>query len=53
MTFDERKLGALKRAYQEAVQKKRDSFEFEGEQLLTAYAKYLVEFLEEKMEGGN
>jgi hypothetical protein len=32
--------------YEEAVREEVDTFEFEGQQVLTSYAKYVVEYVE-------
>ena len=45
ITFTPEKFAALRRAYQHAVETERESFEFEGHELLTSYAKYLLEYL--------
>lgn len=42
------KLQALKRAQAHAIETKQDQFKFEGHDILVAYAKYLIEFLEGK-----
>lgn len=34
--------------YEKAVREKKESFEFEGQEILTAYAKYVIEFLTTK-----
>lgn len=39
-------LTGLKKAYREAVNLKQDVFMFKGHEILTSYAKYLIEFLE-------
>ena len=39
-------LPALKRAYTKAVEKQNPEFSFCGKTLLTAYAKYLIEYFE-------
>lgn len=40
----------LKRAYNAAVKKGQSEFAFEGEMILSSYAKYLIEFLEDKFK---
>jgi hypothetical protein len=37
---------ALRKAYNEAVEKQLEIFPFEGDELVTDYAKYLLEFLD-------
>jgi hypothetical protein len=46
ISFDRVKLAKLKRYYNRALKYKRDQFTFEGSELLVAYAKYLIEYLE-------
>lgn len=46
ITWTPTKLDKLKKIYN---QTKGDTFEFEGEQLLKAYAKYLIEYLERQL----
>lgn len=50
ITFDEPKLKRLKESYQQAIKDKKDSFIFEGHELLTSYAKYMIEYLEDKFK---
>lgn len=45
MIFTKAKLTKLKRAYTNAVKDKEDIFTFEGQELVTGYAKYLIEYL--------
>jgi len=45
ISFDKQKLSDLKKQYDKAVADKKESFIFEGKELLTAYAKYLIEYL--------
>lgn len=40
----------LKRGYELAVKKGQSEFAFEGEMVLTSYAKHLVEFLHDKFK---
>lgn len=46
MTFNLEEFKSLKEAHQEAVDTDKESFIFQGHELLTSYAKYLVEHLE-------
>lgn len=39
---------AFRRAYRQAVKEGKESFIFEGHKVLTAYAKYVVEYLDGK-----
>ena len=45
ISFDWEKLNRLKTAYNNAVKSGQNSFIFEGHELLTNYAKYLIEYL--------
>ena len=45
ITFDKAKLKRLKLAYQKAVDTGAESFIFDGDEYLTAYAKYVIEYL--------
>jgi hypothetical protein len=49
--FDKKKLKALKEAYALAMEQedKEAIFIFEGKELLPAYAKYMIEYLEGKL----
>lgn len=44
--YDRPKYLRLKRAYQLAVNSNQESFMFEGNEYVTNYAKYLIEYLE-------
>ena len=46
VTFNKKKLKALKKAYQQCVDRKEDVFVFEGQELVVGYAKYLIEYLD-------
>jgi hypothetical protein len=46
--FDRKKRDRLRKRYKEAVEKKEDQFEFEGNKYVTSYAKYLLEYLDSK-----
>jgi hypothetical protein len=43
-TFTKEKLTTLKRAYHKAKKEGQESFTFDGQLLLTEYAKYLIEY---------
>lgn len=45
-SFDRARLKRLKRAYAKALREDKDEFTFEGMDLVTSYAKYLIEYLE-------
>lgn len=47
------KLKELKKAYDKAVKENKETFEIEDVLLLTAYAKYLIEYIEETMKLNN
>jgi hypothetical protein len=44
--FTRVKLNDLRGSYQKALHSGHDEFEFEGQRVLTAYAKYLIEYLD-------
>lgn len=44
------KLKELKKAYDKAVKENKETFEIEDVLLLTAYAKYLIQYLEKTMK---
>ena len=46
MIFTKKDVAALRKRYDQAVENDEEIFTFKGEELLTSYAKYLVEFLE-------
>lgn len=50
MTINEISYQRLKKEYNTAVQNKIEIFTFEGEELLTDYAKYLLQWLQPKFE---
>lgn len=45
--FDRKKYKALKERYEEAKKKDEERFTFEGKELVTDYAKYLLQYLSE------
>lgn len=45
------KLAKLKRAYFDAIKDSQDDFVFDGHLLATGYAKYLIEYLTNRIEG--
>ena len=50
VTFNRPKLEAFKQSYRVAVRKGADTvFEFEGNRYLVAYAKYMIQYLEERL----
>lgn len=46
INFDRQKLANLKRAYTKAKNEGSEQFKFENHDYLTAYARYLIEYLE-------
>jgi hypothetical protein len=50
--FTKDKLSYLKRRYNKAVKDKEEVFIFEGKEILTSFAKYLIEYLELHLKGG-
>ena len=45
ISFDQQKLKEFKRLYNKAVKEGKDSFIFIGDEYLTTYAKYVIEYL--------
>lgn len=52
LIIDAEQLNEMKRLYAEAVANGAESFRFQEGELLTEYAKYMIEFLEEKIGKG-
>lgn len=50
INFTSPKYHALKRAFQDASQHGKESFTFEGNEWVTAYAKYALEYLAPQFE---
>lgn len=48
VTVTHKDLKPLKTAYQKAVKEKKDFFLYKGQEVVTTYAKYLIEYLELK-----
>lgn len=46
MNFNKQTLKELKDRYNQAVEAEEETFDFKGGELLTEYAKYLIEYLE-------
>jgi hypothetical protein len=44
------KLKEIKKAYAKALELKQESFFFEGNEFVTEYAKYLIEYLEPQFQ---
>ena len=49
ITFTKQKLEKLKEQYNHSVNNKLESFIFEGQEILTDYAKYMIQYLESKL----
>ena len=45
LRFNRRRVRELQAAYDQAVENNLETFTFQGEELLTAYAKYMLQFL--------
>lgn len=50
INFDFNKLKDLKRHYKKAVEDNKESFIFNGDEYLTSYAKYVIEYLESRFK---
>lgn len=50
IVFDKEKLRKLKKLYKSALERGADSFLFEGKEVLTAYAKYMIQFVETQLK---
>ncbi len=48
MIVNEETVNALRIAYEQAIEKGNDEFTFQNQQMLVGYAKYLLEYLEER-----
>ena len=48
LQFNRRRVGELQAAYDQAVENNLETFIFQGEELLTAYAKYMLQFLKSR-----
>lgn len=46
INFDRQKLRELKTLYNKAVKENKESFMYNGDEYLTSYAKYVIEYLE-------
>ena len=46
INFTRTKLQELRNAHTNAIARGDDEFEFEGQQMLTCYSKYLIEYLD-------
>ena len=50
LTLDKQGLISLKKSYQQAVKSKKKSFRFDGKEMVTGYAKYVIEYLQVKLK---
>lgn len=50
MKLTTKEIKKLKKLYNKAVEQETESFMFNGHEILTAYAKYLLEYLEEAIK---
>jgi len=50
IVFDKEKKEKLIKAYKEARSNNKETFMFEGKEILTDYAKYLIEYLEAHLD---
>ena len=50
INFDKQKLKELKSLYNKAVKESKDWFTYNGDEYLTTYAKYVIEYLEGKFK---
>jgi len=50
INFTEEKLTALIDLYNQAVKEGKESFLFEGQEVLISYAKYLIEYLKGELK---
>lgn len=50
-SFDKKKYEDLEKSYNEAIKENKIQFIFEGQTLLVAYAKYLLEYLKPLLYG--
>ncbi len=48
--FTKDMLKKFKAAYQKAIEEKKDTFLFDGDEFLVSYAKYVIEYLESKFK---
>lgn len=50
LTLNKQGLTSLKKSYNQAVKSKKKSFRFDGKEMVTGYAKYVIEYLEVKLK---
>ena len=49
--FTEEAFEKFKKLYEKSAQENKESFEFDGHEVLTLYAKYVIEFIENNDKG--
>ena len=49
ITFDAKTFKSFKEKYNRAVENKQEIFIFDGHELLTEYAKYLIEYINSRL----
>lgn len=49
MRFDREKRDALRKAYEKAIAEGKESFIFEGHEMLVAFVKYVLEYLDSNL----
>ena len=50
MNINQQTYDQLKKSYKQAIKNNKDHFVFEGADILTSYAKYLIEYLSTKFK---
>ena len=50
VTFDRRKAERLRRSYQRALDDGESTFVFQGHELLVAYARFMLMYLDERLD---
>ena len=53
INFDRQKLKELKTLYNKAVKESKESFTYNGDEYLTSYAKYMIEYLDSQFNNKN
>ena len=51
INFDKQTLKLFKQKYNLAIKNNKKSFFFEGNEVLVSYAKYVIEYVEDKING--
>ena len=50
LTLNKQGLISLKKSYEKAVKSKKKSFRFDGKEMVTGYAKHVIDYLEVKLK---